>query len=393
MSKQNPIRRRWHEGLTVTETAREEGASRDTVHKYRDKGDFSPSVPVARERPSKLDPYKPLIDQWLGDDAKSGAKQRHTAKRVHDRLVGEEHADVSPGTVERYARKARAPRPAGRDQFLDLVWAPGEAQADFGEADFCLRGARTRPKHFALAFPLSNVGLAQAFPGEDAECVCQGPGNAFEHVGGVPGRIVLDNAAGVGRKMCDAVRTTEPSEACSAHHGFACAFCNPHSGHEKGSVENEVGAIRRNLFVPVPQAWDVDAFDRRLLGRRMAMADRPHRARGEPERQPFGQGALALAGLPGKPFECVTYVVRTADKKGKASVGEGGGTATRPIRRPPVRRSPWGSGRPGSRPTPPPASPCASAPARTAPARPTPPTRLPSSPRSRGARARGGAAW
>ncbi len=253
MPKQDPIRRRWHEGLAVTETAREEGASRDTVHKHRDKGDFSPSVPVARERPPKLDPYRPLIDQRLGDDAKSGAKQRRTARRVHDRLVGEERADVSPDTVERYARRARAPRPAGRGQFLDLAWAPGEAQADFGEADSCLRGARTRPRHLALAFPLSNVGLAQAFPGESAGCACQGPGNAFGHVGGVPGRIVPDNAAGVGRKACDAARTTEPSEACSAHHGLACAFRNPHPGHERGSVESEVGAARRNPFVPVPQ--------------------------------------------------------------------------------------------------------------------------------------------
>lgn len=57
-----------------------------------------------------------------------------------------------------------------------------------------------------VTFPYSNVGLAQVMPGQNAECVCRGLKNVFERVGGVPTRIVFDNAAGVGRRADKAGR-------------------------------------------------------------------------------------------------------------------------------------------------------------------------------------------
>lgn len=153
MTKQNDIRQLWRQGDSVAEIARKTGVSRDTVYKYRDKDDFSPSPPVRSARPSKLDPYRPLIDQWLDDDLRSGRKQRHTATRVHARLVEECGADVSLSTVSRYVRAARAERRHGSEQYLDLVWAPGEAQADFGEADFYILGVR-----WGTSWPPSTAG-------------------------------------------------------------------------------------------------------------------------------------------------------------------------------------------------------------------------------------------
>ena len=324
MTKQNDIRQLWRQGDSVAEIARKTGVSRDTVYKYRDKEDFSPEPPIKKVRPSKLDPYKPLIDQWLDDDLRSGRKQRHTATRVHARLVEECGADVSLSTVLRYVRAAKAERRRDLDQYLDLVWAPGEAQADFGEADFYILGVRTRLSYFVLTFPFSNVGLAQVFPGENAECVCQALRNIFEFLGGVPTKLVFDNAAGVGRRVSEQIRVTDLFAACSAHYGFRYRFCNPYSGNEKGAVENKVGTIRRNLFVPIPQVRDVDAYNRRLLDKCMDMSSKKHWIKGEPEAQLFEEDRFALIGMPLKPFECVTYVTRRADKKGKVSVGEKG---------------------------------------------------------------------
>ena len=324
MTDKNSIRLLWRQGDSVAEIARKTGVSRDTVYKYRDMDDFSPKPPARRAQGSKLDPYRPLIESWLDDDMRSGRKQRHTAKRVHDRLVSECGADVSVSTVERCVREIRARRSAeaADAQYLDLVWGPGEAQADFGEADFYVRGMRTTLSFFVMTFPYSNVGLAQVFPGETSECVCQALRNVFEHVGGVPTKIVFDNATGVGRRVGGGVRTTELFAACSAHYGFRFRFCNPRSGNEKGSVENKVGCVRRNLFVPVPQLWDAGAFNRRLLERSLAMSDKPHWIKGERELDLFEADRLAMLGLPAKPLDCVTYVSRTADKKGKVSVGE-----------------------------------------------------------------------
>lgn len=108
---------------------------------------------------------------------------------------------VSLSTVTRAVARPGRGFAAERDEaFMDLVWHPGEAQADFGEVDVLLHGVVQRMHHFVPGFPYSNVGLVQSVPGENAECTCLALRNLFEWLGGVPERIVFDNAAGVGHK-------------------------------------------------------------------------------------------------------------------------------------------------------------------------------------------------
>jgi len=76
----------------------------------------------------------------------------------------------------------------------------------------------------------------------------------FHHIGGVPRRIVFDNAGGVGRRVREKVTLADLFLRFKCHYGFSVSFCNPASGHEKGHVENEVGYVRRNYFVPIPEA-------------------------------------------------------------------------------------------------------------------------------------------
>lgn len=316
----NSIRQQRRDGYSVSEIARMNGVSRDTVYKYLREDDFSPRPPAGKRAASKLDPYKPAIDQWLEDDSRNWRKQRHTARRIWQRLVEELGADVSESTVARYVKLRRAEMRGAASQFLDLVWDPGQAQADFGEADFYVMGIRRRLSFFVLTFPYSNVGLAQAFPGENAECVCQALKNIFEYAEGVPSRIVFDNATGVGRRVCGGVRTTELFGRFAAHYGFSYSFCNPNAGHEKGSVENKVGFVRRSLFVPLPQITDMDAFNGRLLGKCMSLSEKGHWAKGEDELRLFAEDRVALLGLPEHPFEVVRYTAAKADKKGKIQV-------------------------------------------------------------------------
>lgn len=203
------------------------------------------------------------------------------------------------------------------NQFLDLVWEPGQAQADFEEAEFYVMGIRCRLSRFVLAFPYSNVGIAQVFPGESAECVCQALKNIFEYIGGVPTRILFDNATGVGRRVCEDVRATELFGRFSAHYGFSYSFCNPASGHEKGNVENKVDFIRRNLFVPLPQITNIDIFNKRLLDKCMALSKKSHWIKNESEEQLLIEDRFALLGLPGKAFSVVSYMKAKANKKAR----------------------------------------------------------------------------
>lgn len=320
MSTVNSIRQLRREGYSISEIAKMNGISRDTVYKYLKQDDFSPKPPAKKTVASKLDPYKPIIRQWIQDDAKNWKKQKHTARRIWKRLVSEYGADVCESTVSRYVAKLRRKDIAPAGQFLDLVWEPGQAQADFGEADFYVMGVRKRLSFFVLVFPYSNVGLAQVFPGENSECVCQALKQIFEYIGGVPLRIVFDNATGIGRRICEATRTTELFGRFAAHYDFAYSFCNPYSGHEKGSVENKVGYIRRNLLVPLPQITDIDSFNKGLLDKCMGTSDKTHWKKNEPEGQLFAEDKFALHGLPENPFEVVRYVKAQADKKGKIKV-------------------------------------------------------------------------
>ena len=175
-----------------------------------------------------------------------------------------------------------------------MVWEAGEAQADFGVADFNVNEVKQRMSYFVLSFPHSNVGLAQVLPGENAECVCQGLKSIFEFIGGVPNRIVFDNATGVGRKISGGVRTTELFAACAAHYGFAFTFCNPNSGNEKGNVENKVGTIRSNLFVPVPRFCDFESFNKKLLNACLDFSNKQHWQKGENELLLFQEDKQAI---------------------------------------------------------------------------------------------------
>lgn len=338
MTDQERIRDLSARGLTATEIKDETGFSYPTIRKYLAKEDFSPMRPVKESRPSKLDPYKAEIDAMLEGDRRAYRKQRHTAKRVFDRLVDEHGFDGSYSTVQRYVRdaRARARVAAGKGPFADLDWPAGVMQFDFGQADFEHRGALARMHYAAMSFPQSNHALAQVFGDEKSVCVCQAMKDAFEHIGGVPPRVVFDNATEAGRRICGIVRESSLFRAFRMHYGFEAVFANPDAGHEKGNVEGKVGWLRRNLFVPVPRVGSLEAFNESLL----AECDRRSELEGHYEKQLtwaqlFEADRLALMPLPGAPFDVVEWSAAKTDGYGKVTLGRG--------------KAPDGTRRPGHR--------------------------------------------
>ena len=77
------------EGISIREIMRRTGYHYETVKKYLDMEDFNQPLHPPKDSTSLLDPLKPVIDQWLLDDLKAPRKQRHTAKRVFERLQAE----------------------------------------------------------------------------------------------------------------------------------------------------------------------------------------------------------------------------------------------------------------------------------------------------------------
>ena len=315
MSQINYIRDLSNSGYRIGEIARKLRLDRKTVRKYLEQEDFSPMPPVKQPVPSKLDPYKPKIMEWLAEDQHVWQKQQHTARRILDRLRLEEGFDGSYSTVQRYVKSVRHQQQTRAT--LELIWEPGSAQVDFGEADFEVNGILRRMKYLTVSFPYSNDGFTQIFGGETAECVCQGLRNIFEYIGGVPHLLIFDNATGVGRRVGNQVHEAELFQRFHAHYGFRVKFCNPYAGYEKGNVERKVGYIRANLFVPVPKISDFQGYNRKLLKRHEEKAQEKHYKKGVSIAELFKKDCSALLPLPRKVFNVCRYEWIKADGYGK----------------------------------------------------------------------------
>lgn len=163
MSQIATIRQRHRQGEEVSKIAREVGVSRGTVYKYIAAADLSPEPPVRPRRGRILDPYRPLIESWLDSDRATWPKQRHTAHRIWARLAEEEGVRVGESTVREYVRTLKAERRGDGEGFLDLDWAPGAAQADFGEVLALPQNQPNAPLYPAGGAPGSRPGALPHF--------------------------------------------------------------------------------------------------------------------------------------------------------------------------------------------------------------------------------------
>ena len=317
---------------SLTEIASIERCDWRTVRKYVDMEDFSEKPPSAGEEShtSKLDRFKPLIDKWLMEDKKAPRKQRHTAKKVHKRLKNEaEGYDCSYRLVVSYvSEKKKELRLKKQEGYLPLEHHPGEAQADFGYADFYENGKlHHEAKYLVLSFPYSNGGYFQLNYGENMECLLEGLVTIFEYIGGVPTEIWFDNTRtivteiikGGGREV------TERFKRFCEHYRFQPLFMNPESGWEKGNVENKVGYLRRNELVPVPRFESLPVKNKELMAACDKDMEREHYD-DEDNRyisELFSEDRAALLPLPSVPFDTSLYTTARTDKYGRFTLNAG----------------------------------------------------------------------
>ena len=310
------------EGLSRSAIAERLGISRNTVAKYADMEDFSPRPEARPEQSrSRVEPFSRVVDSWLRADRSMPRKQRHTARRVYDRLVTEQGFAGSYSSVQRWMKRWREENRAESDGFVELDWAPGTAQVDFGLARALVAGVERDVHVLVVSFPYSNMRFCVALPGENAECVCAGLIRVFDEAGRVPRVLVFDNATGVGHRSGREVTMTRVFNAFQAHYRIGeVRFCNPYSGNEKGSVENAVGFLRRNLMVPMPKAESLQALTRMLLERCGELAHQPHYRKEGTIEGLFEQDRAEMLALPGVSFDPVRWEIRHADNLGIVTV-------------------------------------------------------------------------
>ena len=291
-----------HEGLSVREAARRFGIDRRTVDKmlkFSVPPGYRRSKPVRRP---KLDAFTGIIDRILELDRDVPRKQRHTSKRIFDRLREEHGSGGGYTIVKDYVRERRR---QNREMFVPLVHPPGHAQADFGEAVVVIAGVKRKAYFFVLDLPHSDKCFVKAYPAAITEAWLDGHNAAFAFFGGVPLSVVYDNdKCLVVRILRDGTRQrTRAFAELQSHYLFEDRYGRPGKGNDKGKVEGLVGFARRNFMVPIPRFGSWEAFNAYLEDRcrqRESDALRGHR---ETIGERFKRDSEALMRLPAVPFE------------------------------------------------------------------------------------------
>jgi transposase len=241
------IRALHRQGLGYAEIGRLVGRDWRTVRRYLVEG----AQPVYRRKraSSKLDRFKPLVDQWLAREP------RLLATRVHQDLGRDYGFEGSYQTVRRYVERSRPrPHPELERRFET---APGHQ----AQVDWSYEQPITTPSGLELPLFCFHMVLGHS---RDSFCRLVGSMDlvtfwachraAFQHFGGVPRELLYDRTrtvvrTHVGRERLSGERRLHPEALASAHHyGFRIRLCRAYRAKTKGKVESDVPYVRERLL-------------------------------------------------------------------------------------------------------------------------------------------------
>lgn len=274
------IRQRFLNGESQRSIAKAMGISRNTVKKYC----AGENVPWERKTPERestvlTEEVLAFITSCLAEDEAEGLKkQRHTARRIYDRLVEEQGFEGGESTIRRAVHDIRDKMPQA---FIPLAFEPADAlQVDWGEVTVYLNGEKTVVNLFCARLCYSCRPVVLAYRRQNEESFLDAFVTTFHILGGVTARVIFDNGKVAVKDGFGAhARMQDGYAALSAHYGFDAVFCNPAEGHEKGLVEGLVGWARRNICVPVPKVADIQELNQLLLTR--CLQYETHKIRGK----------------------------------------------------------------------------------------------------------------
>ena len=321
------IRRDWRAG----EVSIRELAVRHHVHRRTVRQALASAVPPPRKeysprpRPA-IGPYAAIIDGWLLADRDVPRKQRHTARRVWQRLVAEYGAGLAEVTVSRYVARRRAELGLDKTEVtVPQAHLPGaEAEVDFGEFHAMVAGILRKLWMFVMRLSCSGRAFHVAFATQAQEAFLEGHVLAFEYFGAVPGRVRYDN---LGPAVVRVLRGRDRAEserfiALRSHYGFDSFFCIPgkQGAHEKGGVEGEIGRFRRRHLVPVPKVASLAALNRLIAAGDLVDDGRVITGRPVTVAAAFAAEQPAMLPLPAEPFDPARLLQARVDGRARVCV-------------------------------------------------------------------------
>jgi transposase len=291
------------DGDSQRDVAKELGHSRKTVAKALE----HPNPPGYRTKAARkspvMDPFRAIVAAWIESDKTAPPKQRHTGRRVFERLRDEHQFKGCEGTVRRFVAKLKAQQP--KEAFMPLAFDPGEeAQVDWGEAKVIQNGAERTVQLFCMRLSHSKASFVYPYERATMESFLDGHVRAFAFFGGVARRAAYDNLksavthVGKGRDR----QLNERFKQLRSFYLFETRFCNVAKGNEKGDVENLVKRSQRTYLTPVPEVTGIGELAEKLEAacRRdlLKVDDRQTLSRG----QLLEKERAAFLPLPAAPF-------------------------------------------------------------------------------------------
>ena len=263
------IRLFYSEGESIRSIATRLDVSRQTVKKYCE-GNTHPDVRKSYARKPEIitDDVKVFILACFEQDEKENlSKQKHSVKRIYDRLVLEENFTGSYSAVREAARQLKSEHMVPKQADVPLEYDPGDAiQIDWGEATVYIKNQKTKVNFFCGRLCHSCDIYVQAYYSQNLESFLEAQQRMFDYFRGIPKRMIFDNAKVAVREGFGLhAKATEGYASFAAHYAFKTDFCNIASGNEKGLVENLVGYARRNFMVPIPRVSSLYELNQKLL--------------------------------------------------------------------------------------------------------------------------------
>lgn len=229
-------------GTSVLAVSRAYGLDAKTIRAWRARGEYG----ERRLRPaaSMLDPFA----KWLRQRA---PEVGFNAVILH-RELREQGFRGSEIIVRRAVRPLRSaassavPSPAT----VRFETTPGEqAQVDFGQARVWIEDCPVAAQIFVYTLGYSRRSYAVAFERQRLREWLQGHEQAFQHFGGVPDRMVVDNAKAMVLTHTREEIVWHPTYADFAgYYGFRPWACAPYRPQTKGKVESGVKYVKRNAL-------------------------------------------------------------------------------------------------------------------------------------------------
>lgn len=276
-----------------------------------------------RDQPVLTSVMRAMVDHWLTADLHARPKQRHTAKRIFNRLQNEFSFLGAQSTVRKFVALRRRLLALPAETFVPLAWEPGQmAEVDWYEAQVRFPDGERTVEFFVMRACFSGHEFHMAFPHQKQQAFLEAHVAALDYFGGVFATIRYDNLKTAVQKVLRGRQRLQSARfvALRSHYLFESAFCRPGlvGAHEKGGVEGAVGRFRRNHLVPIPEVDGFEHLNAILLQACQHDQLRCIQGRPEPIATDWLLESKALRALPAEPFP--TAEIGTAKVNSKALV-------------------------------------------------------------------------